>query len=229
MKRDRYEDDDDQLRRKRRKPAKRTPVLLIAGIAVFILSLVILASLGFYFAFKGTTKKVPADPVQLLPQKLTDPTRNWVDFQDPEGLYAAGVPVNPVHFVRPEGGSVFAPSKTGFFNSSAFEAPTADLRASLEVRVFTQEGLDAHNRAEEVLGGPKAFGFNTTRKKVIWAGREAIEDRDDPLKPGAQLSVRRRLFIGNRLYQLTLTGSGGRPTEAELNAFFDSFKLLKDE
>ena len=59
----------------------------------------------------------------------------------------------------------------------------------------------------------------------MWGGREAEEDRDE----GTNLSVRRRLYVGTRMYQFTFFGTPGHPTPAELATFFDSFQPQKTE
>ena len=226
------DDEDDRPRRKQRhKVANGPPLALIVGIVGGVL-LLIAVSLGAYFAFRGFKKERADEAVQRAdPNRPNDPkpveasseTAGWIDFQHPEGVFSARVPVKPVYFLRPKGGSIFAWNDE-FFNTDSFVSTSKDLLASMDVRVFTQDGLEGHLRVDGQFG-PKQFGLNATRKTVMWGGREAVEDRDDK----TQISVRRRLYVGKRMYQFTIQGSPGRPTPAELATFFDSFQPRKIE
>jgi hypothetical protein len=228
--RDDDDDDDDRpRRRKRRKEKSGPPVALIFGIlaGVFIL---VGFGVGMFFALRPKSK--PDQPEAARNEPLVPDIKNgelpavlaqkdgWIDFTHPEELYSARVPAKPVHFVPPEGGSVYAPTKSGFANKSQFQSVTKYLNASLVVGIHTQGGLDDWKRSDDLLG-PKKLGPDATRRKVMWGGHEAVEDRFEFKRT---LIVRRNVFIGNRQYEFTIMGADGRPTAEDLARFFDSFQ-----
>jgi hypothetical protein len=227
----RYDDEDDDRprRKKRRKEESGPPVALIVGIlaGVFIL---IGVSVGMFFALRGKAKPGDETVQQGSPPPLSAEGLGltagpaWVDFQHPEGLFTAKTHVKPVHFGRPEGGSVFAPTKAGFFNACTHLAVARDLQMSMEVRVYPKV-LTPEAQAEENRLAYMSFMIKGTRKTVTWAGREAVEDKD----VSGAITIRRRVFIGNRLYAFTITGLPNQLTEAEIAKFFDSFKPQKTD
>ncbi len=231
----RYDDDDDDQpgRKKRHTQQSGPPVGLIVGIVAGVI-LLVAGGIGAYFALrpknkpveKETTQEqvVPGIPSKDLPAAL-GLRPGWVEFRHPEGLFTVKAPAKPVQLSPPENGSIFNMSNVAFFNKSGYVATGKELSASMDVLLFTEAGLESDRRSDEKLG-PTALAVDGTRTAVKWAGRDAVEDR----KPSGMLSVRRRLYVGNRLYQFTITGATtGRPTQEELALFFDSFQPQKEQ
>ena len=151
----------DRPRRRRSKPASgssKTGVYIALGAGGAVLLAVAVAAV---FLVRAANKEHAPKAGETARGDDASPAENWVDFRHPEGLFTVKVPAaNPVHFGRPDGGTIFAPAKNQFHNSSTYVSLNRDLSATMEVSILTPLGMDH----EKSVDKNSAIGKSTARR-----------------------------------------------------------------
>lgn len=162
-------------------------------------------------------------PKPVLPVRPALPA-GWVELQQPDGAFAVFLPASPRPKGMEAGSSLDQPVPAGRALMSDFAAQATGLYCEGGVAVFSPELVDGVRTATERR---PADGPNGKRAPVTWAGHPAVEDTSEvPETRG--LTVKRWMWIGNRMYYCTLYGQAPeRPTAAERAAVFDSLVVGK--
>lgn len=153
--------------------------------------------------------------------KVTRPAlpAGWVAFTHPEDAFSVYLPAA----AQPKKGNQFGlsqPVPTGRAFKSDYFAQANGLYCDCGVMIYSQELVDGVRNANYPLaaGGKRA--------QVTWAGHPAVEDVSEE-SPG-RLTVKRRVWVGNRAFYCNVYGqAAGRPTAEERAAVFDSFTVGK--
>jgi hypothetical protein len=187
--------------------------------------------LGFC-SLAGGCKKKAAGPADSSPGAADAPKANapsrpalphgWVEFHHPDGAFTVFLPSQPRPIKISAGSNLRQPIPAGrALMSDHATDPGGPLYCEVGVAVFSPELVDGVKAARDrkpVIGGPGA-----RRTTITWCGRPAFEDEaEDP--ESHLLTVQRSMWIGNRLYYVSLYGmTAGRPTAGERATVFDSF------
>jgi hypothetical protein len=156
------------------------------------------------------------EPKAVLPVRPALPA-GWVEFTHPQEAYAVFLPARPRAVNVTLGSDLRQPIPVGRALISDHLAVVSDLDCSLGVMIYSPELVDGLRNV------PFPLAATEKRVQVTWAGHPAVEDTFE--NPESQaISVRRSMWVGNRIYYCKVAGmKAGRPTAAERAAVFDSF------
>ncbi len=237
------DDDDEEVERPRKRWRRRKPppksgfpvavvLLLGGGLVLGVVGVVILVMFqnkggGPGPNANGVVNNNPLGLPAVGPPPVVRPPLppGWVDFKHPDCKASIHCP-DPMfpdqsNSIEPFGTPLASTDRRiskGFHTMGP--SFTCELLVSEHHPQLTAEERLLIQKQWAVYGKHPVFVTN-----VIWgghAGRQTSGAKGDA--PGT-LVVSRRVWVGNRFYMATISGTFGHPTAAEQAAFFDSFVL----
>jgi hypothetical protein len=144
-------------------------------------------------------------------------------FTSADGRFSVTVPggsMKPSTLKAPANGAFAGSMVNGFSTASASGARFAVLYADAAPGYLAAHGVDATLVEAERTNLSALNGTLVAGGAVTVAGQPGREDRIDV---GPAVYVFRTVFIGQRMYSVSVTGSSGQVDSADATVFLDSF------
>jgi hypothetical protein len=144
-------------------------------------------------------------------------------FSSPEGRFSVTVPGGAMTESTFESGGVFAGAPAhAFATSTASGLRMAVLYADADPSYLAGTSVDAALAAAEQANVASTEGTQQSESSLTVTGQPGREQR---IIAGAVAYIFRLVFVGNRLYSISVTGSPAQVDGADAHLFLDSFAV----